>query len=112
MLTRNSAPGAPTGFSIGRVSNFAGVPDIVYPRKSLHTSLPLSPLLLAPHQLTLFTTVGQASYRSTITLKTEFLPVTVDIVAAKGCDGMLFELAAALNKAGILKTPKTGSETF
>ncbi|PVH75589.1 putative Glutamyl-tRNA amidotransferase subunit A [Cadophora sp. DSE1049] len=85
--TYRSAPGAPTGFSIGRVSNFAGVPDIVYP-------------------------LGQASYQSTITLKTEFLPVTVDIVAAKGCDGMLFELAAALNKAGILKVPKTGSETF
>ena len=68
MLTRNSAPGAPTGFSIGRVSNFAGVPDIVYPRKSLHTSLRLSHLLLAPHQLMLFTTVGQASYQSTITL--------------------------------------------
>ncbi|KAG4431663.1 hypothetical protein IFR05_012846 [Cadophora sp. M221] len=85
--TYRSAPGAPTGFSIGRVSNFAGVPDIVYP-------------------------LGQASYQSTITLKTEFLPVTVDIVAAKGCDGMLFELAAELNKAGILKTPKTGSVPF
>ncbi|KAL2062537.1 hypothetical protein VTL71DRAFT_6803 [Oculimacula yallundae] len=85
--TYRSAPGAPTGFSIGRVSNFAGVPDIVYP-------------------------LGQASYQSTVTLKTEFLPVTVDLVAAKGCDGMLFELAAALNKAGILTTPKTGSLAF
>ncbi|KAK0105533.1 hypothetical protein ONS95_004108 [Cadophora gregata] len=85
--TYRSAPGAPTGFSIGRVSNFAGVPDIVYP-------------------------LGQVSYQSSITLKTEFLPVTVDIVAAKGCDGMLFELAAALYKAGILKVPKTGSQAF
>jgi len=34
-------------------------------------------------------TVGQASYNSTITLQEEMLPVTVSIVAAKGCDGMI-----------------------
>ncbi|CZT52461.1 uncharacterized protein RSE6_13798 [Rhynchosporium secalis] len=52
---------------------------------------------------------GQASYQSTLMLKTEFLPLTVDNMAAKGCDGRLLELAAALKKAGILKTPTTGS---
>ncbi|CZT10443.1 uncharacterized protein RCO7_10515 [Rhynchosporium graminicola] len=78
------APEAPTGFIIGRVSNIAGVPDVVF-------------------------LLGQASYQSTLMLKTEFLPLTVDIMAAKGCDGRLLELAAALKKAGILKTPKTGS---
>lgn len=56
--------------------------------------------------------LGQASYQSTITLQTEFLPVGIDIMAAKGCDGMLFELAEQLLAAGILKVPKTGSLTF
>ena len=45
-------------------------------------------------------------------MQVEYLPVTVDIVAAKGCDGMLFELAKALTTAGILKIPKTGSTMY
>jgi hypothetical protein len=53
--------------------------------------------------------VGQAAYNSTITLQEEYLPVTVDILAAKGCDGMIFALAEALTNAGILKVPGTGS---
>ncbi|KAF8847583.1 putative Glutamyl-tRNA amidotransferase subunit A [Acephala macrosclerotiorum] len=79
-----SAPTPPTGFGISRVSNFAEVPDMVFP-------------------------VGQAAYNSTITLQEEYLPVTVDILAAKGCDGMIFALAEALTKAGILKIPGVGS---
>ncbi|XMA19279.1 hypothetical protein WAI453_012070 [Rhynchosporium graminicola] len=82
--THRTAPEAPTGFIIGRVLKIAGVPDVVF-------------------------LLGQASYQSTLMLKTEFLPLTVDIMAAKGCDSRLLELAAALKKAGILKTPKTGS---
>jgi hypothetical protein len=38
--------------------------------------------------------------------------VGVDIMAAKGCDGMIFALAEKLLAAGILKVPKTGSLTF
>jgi hypothetical protein len=45
-------------------------------------------------------------------MQEEFLPVSVDIMAAKGCDGMLFALAEQLLAAGILKAPKTGSLTF
>ncbi|KAG0650464.1 Scytalone deHydratase Arp1 [Hyphodiscus hymeniophilus] len=82
-----SAPGVPTGFSISRVSNFAEVPDMVFP-------------------------IGQASYQSTITLQSEMLPVAVDIMVAKGCDGMVFDLAEKLLAAGILGVPKTGSLTF
>ncbi|KUJ09500.1 putative Glutamyl-tRNA amidotransferase subunit A [Mollisia scopiformis] len=82
-LYRNS-PVPPTGFSISRVSNFAEVPDMVFP-------------------------IGQAAYNSTITLQEEYLPVTVDVVAARGCDGMIFGLAEALTNAGILKVPGTGS---
>jgi len=56
--------------------------------------------------------VGQTAYNSTISLKEEFLPVPVAIMAAKGCDGMLFALAEQLLAAGIIKVPKTGSLTF
>jgi len=82
-----SAPGVPTGFSVSRISNFAEIPDMVFP-------------------------IGQAAYNSTITLKSEYLPVTVDILAAKGCDGMIFELAERLNSAGILSSVGTGSTMF
>ncbi|EMC92140.1 hypothetical protein BAUCODRAFT_278175 [Baudoinia panamericana UAMH 10762] len=78
---RNQYLGAPTvpfGFSIGRVSPFWGGPDFVVP-------------------------LGQAMYNSTITNHTEYLPVTVDIMAARGCDGMIFGLVQDLVKAGILK---------
>ncbi|KAJ8604264.1 hypothetical protein MRB53_041862 [Persea americana] len=77
-------PGVPFGFSSGRISPFSEAPDFVFP-------------------------IGQAAYNSTITLKTEYLPVTVDIMAAKGCDGMLFSLAEALVGAGILNISTTGS---
>ena len=40
------------------------------------------------------------------------LPVSVDIMAAKGCDGMIFALAKQLLDAGILKIPATGSVPF
>ncbi|RDL36007.1 putative Glutamyl-tRNA(Gln) amidotransferase subunit A [Venustampulla echinocandica] len=80
-------PGIPTGISVGRLSGFAEEPDMVFP-------------------------IGQASYNSTITLQEEVLPVAVSIVAAKGCDGMIFTLAEKLLAAGILKIPKTGSVTF
>ena len=52
--------------------------------------------------------VGQASYFSNITLHEEFLPVTVDIMAARGCDGMIFGLVQDLVKAGILKPSVAG----
>jgi hypothetical protein len=38
--------------------------------------------------------------------------VGVDIMAAKGCDGMIFALAQQLLAAGILKMPATGSVPF
>ena len=81
------APGVPTGISIGRLSGFAEEPDMVFP-------------------------IGQASYNSTITGQEEVLPVAVSVVAAKGCDGMIFTLAERLYAEGILKKPKVGSVTF
>ncbi|KAL9100611.1 MAG: hypothetical protein Q9163_004027 [Psora crenata] len=78
-------PRVPYGFGLSRISVFAEVPDFVVP-----------------------SVVGQAAYNSTITLHEEFLPVTVDIMAAKGCDGVLFKLVQDLQAAGIVATSLTG----
>ncbi|THV50889.1 hypothetical protein BGAL_0132g00210 [Botrytis galanthina] len=82
-----SLPGVPSGWSVSRVSNFAEVPDMVFP-------------------------IGQAAYNSTISLQTEYLPVAIDIIARKGCDGMIFELAERLLEEGILVVPKAGSVMY
>ncbi len=76
-------PQVPYGFSTSRISVFAEVPDFVIP-------------------------IGSAAYNSSITLHTEVLPVTVDIMAAKGCDGLIFNLVRDLQTAGIVKVSQTG----
>ncbi len=38
--------------------------------------------------------------------------VAVDIIAAPGCDALIFELAVQLEKAGIVNIPKTGSALY
>lgn len=77
------APGVPFGFSNSRISVMAEVPDFVVP-------------------------LGEAPYNSTITGHVEYLPVTANLVVAKGCDGMLFSLIEDLYKAGILKESQPG----
>jgi hypothetical protein len=81
------SPSAPTGFSNGRISVFAGCPDSVFP-------------------------LGQMSAVSTITNHTEYYPVGVDILVAKGCDGMLAKLAVDLVAKGILTIPLTGATIY
>jgi hypothetical protein len=76
-------PGVPFGFSSGRISVLAEVPDSVFP-------------------------LGEVLSRSAITAHDEALPVAVDIMAAKGCDGLLVKLAQDLVKAGIIAEPKAG----
>lgn len=83
-LSLSSLPGIPSGWTIDRVSNFAEVPDMVFQ-------------------------IGQVAYNSSISMQTEYLPVAIDVVARKGCDGMIFELAKRLLKEGILVVPKAGS---
>lgn len=78
-----SPPGVPYGFSSGRISVFTGAPDFVVP-------------------------LGDAGYFSNITLHQEVLPVTVDIMVARGCDGMLFDLISSLVNAGIVMQSKAG----
>ncbi|KAB5546957.1 amidase signature domain-containing protein [Coniochaeta sp. 2T2.1] len=79
-----SAPTPPFGFSSGRISVLAEVPDHVFP-------------------------VGQVPQRSSVTNHDEYFPVAIDILAAKGCDGMLIRLAKDLSDAGLLPSPKTGA---
>jgi hypothetical protein len=78
-----SGPTAPAAFSTSRISPLGEVPDFVVP-------------------------IGQISYHSNITNHDEFLPVTVNFVARKGCDGMLFSLVESLVAEGIVKGVKAG----
>ncbi|KAK1982199.1 amidase signature domain-containing protein [Colletotrichum cereale] len=79
-----SAPGTPPlGFSDGRLSVFSGAPDHVFP-------------------------LGEVGGLSAVTKHAEVLPVTVDVMAARGCDGLLVRLAQDLVAAGLLKVPEAG----
>lgn len=78
-----SEPGIPFGFGAPRISIMSEVPDFVVP-------------------------IGEAPYTSTVTGHVENLPVTANLMAAKGCDGMLFSLIGDLYKAGILKQSLPG----
>ncbi|KAJ5375815.1 Amidase [Penicillium concentricum] len=79
--------GPPMGFSDGRMAVLAGTPDLVVP-------------------------VGEIPYYSTISLQTEYMPVTMSFVAARGCDLMLVNLIEDLEQVGILKPVSTGSMMY
>ena len=79
----NGPPQVPFGFGTSRISPFAEVPDFVIP-------------------------IGEAAYNSSITLHEEALPVTVDVLAAKGCDGLIFGLVGDLLAEGIVNVSLTG----
>ena len=76
-------PGIPAGWAFWVLSPIVEVPDYVVP-------------------------VGQAPYNSTITQHVEFLPVTIDLMVAKNCDFMLFDLINDLEQAGIIGVSTTG----
>ncbi|KXH38291.1 hypothetical protein CSAL01_00167 [Colletotrichum salicis] len=78
-----TTPTPPLGFSNGRLSVFSGAPDHVFP-------------------------LGEVGSVSSVTNATEMLPVTVDVMAARGCDGLIVRLAQDLAGAGILKMPLAG----
>lgn len=52
--------------------------------------------------------MGEVPYFSNITLHGEFLPVTVNVMAARGCDGMLYGLVQDLVAEGLLKATAAG----
>ncbi|KAH8886429.1 amidase signature enzyme [Thozetella sp. PMI_491] len=53
--------------------------------------------------------IGQVSYQSNVTNHEEKLPVSLDVLAHRGCDLMLLDLTKDLADAGLLKEVKTGS---
>ncbi|KAI9929447.1 hypothetical protein ASPWEDRAFT_41342 [Aspergillus wentii DTO 134E9] len=82
------APDAPPmGFDDTMIAVFGGTPEVVVP-------------------------LGESPYNSTITLHKEYLPVTVGLQAARGCDKMLAEFVADLGSRGILKPVGTGSRLY
>lgn len=82
-----AAPTPPFGFTVSRLSPFGEVPDSVFP-------------------------VGQVRVYSEVTQHDEWLPLTVDVVAAKGCDGLLVRLAQDLVGAGIVPVPEVGQTIY
>ncbi|EFQ25674.1 amidase [Colletotrichum graminicola] len=56
--------------------------------------------------------LGQVSYFSNITYQAETMPVTVNIVAKRGCDFVLFNMVNELAHRGIVKTVLTGQTAF
>jgi len=80
-----SAPSTPPlGFSTGRASVFSGGAELVVP-------------------------VGEVAYESTVSLQTEYLPVAVNLLVAKGCDLVLANLVKELEEEGILRASRAGS---
>jgi hypothetical protein len=56
--------------------------------------------------------VRQSPYNSTISQYVEYLPVAVNIIAAKGCDMVVFELEEQSQEAGIINPPKAASTMY
>ncbi|KAK1658884.1 amidase signature domain-containing protein [Colletotrichum godetiae] len=56
--------------------------------------------------------IGQVPYYSNITYREEMMPVTINMVARRGCDFVLFNLVEELAKQGVLGPVATGSRTF
>lgn len=56
--------------------------------------------------------IGQVSYWSNVTFVEEMVPVTVSVIAKRGCDFMLWNMWEKLADEGVLKTIKTGRTAF
>ncbi|EMD91554.1 hypothetical protein COCC4DRAFT_57421 [Bipolaris maydis ATCC 48331] len=82
--TYRSPPKAPSGFTNQYFSVMAEVPDITIP-------------------------IGEMSYHSTTTNHTEPLPVSINLMVAKGCDATLLNLVTKLYHAGVLKASEVGA---
>ncbi|KAI1804583.1 amidase family protein [Daldinia bambusicola] len=56
--------------------------------------------------------IGQVPYPSNVTFVEEMVPVTVSVIAKRGCDFMLWNMWEKLADEGVLKTIKTGRTAF
>ncbi|KAI1615006.1 amidase family protein [Exophiala viscosa] len=56
--------------------------------------------------------LGQVTYWSKKTLREETMPVTIGLIAKRGCDLMLYDFIEKLADVGVLKTVKAGVQAF
>lgn len=77
-------PGVLLGLNTGFISPMAGNPDFVIP-------------------------LGEISYNSTATTKMEKMPISLRVMAAKGCDAMLLDLINDLSASGMIPSIKVGN---
>ncbi|OIW33079.1 amidase family protein [Coniochaeta ligniaria NRRL 30616] len=56
--------------------------------------------------------IGQVPYYSNVTYHVEYMPVTVSVIAKRGCDFMLWNMFEKLADMGVLKEVKTGRTAF
>ncbi|KAF4164372.1 hypothetical protein CNMCM6936_009308 [Aspergillus lentulus] len=56
--------------------------------------------------------LGQVDYYSPVTMVREQWPVTINIIARRGCDFMLFNMIKKLAEEGVLRSVKTGRMAF
>ncbi|KAI0131118.1 amidase family protein [Daldinia grandis] len=56
--------------------------------------------------------IGQVPYLSNVSFVQEMVPVTVSVIAKRGCDFMLWNMWEKLADEGVLKTIKTGRTAF
>ena len=56
--------------------------------------------------------LGQVQYMSPVTGQWEWMPVAVQIVTKRGCDGVLYELIRKLGDKGIVKAVQAGKEAY
>lgn len=56
--------------------------------------------------------VGEVPYNSTKSGKMEYLPVTMSLVVARGCDLMLADMVVEMEKEGILCPVSVGTRLY
>ncbi|KAL6416205.1 hypothetical protein AUP68_00419 [Ilyonectria robusta] len=56
--------------------------------------------------------IGQAPYLSAVSQKEEMMPVTINIVAGRGCDLIILDMIDKMVDAGLLREVKNGRQAF
>ncbi|KAF7540860.1 hypothetical protein G7054_g1091 [Neopestalotiopsis clavispora] len=56
--------------------------------------------------------IGQVSYYSNATYEEVFMPVSINMIAKRGCDKVMWNFVREMAEKGILKTVQTGREAF
>ncbi|KAL1798509.1 hypothetical protein ACET3X_002546 [Alternaria dauci] len=84
--TYRNPPTPPSGFATQYWSVMGETPDITIP-------------------------IGQMSYYSTITNHVEYLPISINLMVAKGCDSVLLNLVTKLYQRGVLRASAAGASS-